>query len=769
MSDSRVSISQVLEGLSRDPSWGNVTTLRTLAPRRGRSAPLPPSLHPSLRELLSRRGIGGLYSHQAEVWDLVAGGRDVVIATPTASGKSLAFHLPVFQSLQEDRTATALCLFPTKALARDQLEGMRDLWPGPRVEVDVYDGDTSQSARRRIRSACRVLITNPDMLHVGLLPHHPSWSRFFSGLGHVVIDEVHHYRGVFGSHAANVLRRLRRVCGFHGGRPLFIAASATIANPAELTATLTGSEPAAVLESGAPSGRKEFVFYNPPLVDRERGIRAGNWWETVRLVLPFLRAGRRAIVFARSRVETEIVLTYLQEALKKEGLPPSWVKGYRGGYLPAERRAIEEELRTGALRAVVSTTALELGIDIGGLDVCVMSGYPGSVASAWQQAGRAGRRFDDSAAFLVAENSPLDQFIVTHPDYFFGQPPEAAALNPDNPDILASHLACAAFELPLGEEEQFGGRDPSLALEAMAGEGRLHRSGGSWHWVGGSYPAAEISLRSATAAPFTLVDAGTGEGIGVIDGPSAPLLAHEQAVYFHGGRSFVIESCDETGRVIRARPAEVDYFTEPVVSVRIDPGEQEEAVALGGVVLGWGAVDLITRVTGFRRMKLFTHQHLGEELLDLPESRMATTACSLTAGGGAAGGEGFAVMQGVGYLLSRVAPLYVLCDGRDVRSYSQGTEGGARLTLHLCDNYPGGAGFSPRLFESFASLVTAAAEVARSCPCRDGCPSCFGPELAGAGRLKDQAAGFLEWIEAQMGEGGERRGRRNPRRSRASQ
>jgi DEAD/DEAH box helicase domain-containing protein len=586
------------------------------------------------------------------------------------------------------------------------------------------------------------------MLHTALLPHHPSWARFFAGLRYIVLDEVHQYRGVFGSHVANVFRRLERICGFHESRPRFIAASATIANPDELSAALTGRRPVSVTESGAPAGRREFVFYNPPLLNVESGIRAGNWWETVRLVLPFLTTGHRAIVFARSRVETEIILTYLGDALKKAGHPEGWVRSYRGGHLPVERRAVEKELREGAVRCVVSTTALELGIDIGDLDLCVISGYPGSVAGTWQQAGRAGRRFHDSAAFLVAENSPLDQFIVTHPDYFFGQPPESAAVNPDNAHILKSHLACACFELPLGDGEDFGGNEVGASLELLRHEEMLHHSGGEWHWVGQTYPAAGISLRSAASRAFRIVNAETGTVVGEVDAPSAPLLIHREAVYLHRGQTYLIESLDREERVALARPAAVDYFTESLVRVNVEAAEPDRSERLGDLVLGHGAVQIITEVTGYRRLRLFTHEHLGEEELDFPADRMETTSCSLSLSS-AFSGAGALLLQGLGYLLSQVAPLYVLCDARDIRSHCRKGGDGTDAILHLYDNYPGGAGFSAVIFEQFLHLVAAAEEVARTCSCLRGCPSCFGAGTAVDPGAKAAATALLEKISGQ--------------------
>jgi DEAD/DEAH box helicase domain-containing protein len=393
------------------------------------------------------------------------------------------------------------------------------------------------------------------------------------------------------------------------------------------------------------------------------------------------------------------------------------VRSYRGGHLPAERRLVEEELREGRVRAVVSTTALELGIDIGDLDLCVISGYPGSISSTWQQAGRAGRREKDSVALVVAENSPLDQFIVTHPDYFFGQPPESAAVNPDNPYILHSHLACAAFELPVGEEDVYRGAETEECLERLREEEKLHLSGKEWHWIGQTYPAAEISLRSAAARPFTVVHAGTGSVVGEVDAPSAPLLIHKGAVYLHGGQAYLIEELDQEERTARAKESDADYFTEPQVSVEVNAGEPERLEVLGEITLGHGGAEVVTQVAGFRRLRLFTHESLGEEELDFPPDTMKTASCFLVIGAAAYAGAGLLALQGIGYLLSRVAPLHVLCDAGDIRSHCRsGGEEGEGL-LHLYDNHPGGAGFAGRIFQAFPDLVAAASEIALRCPC----------------------------------------------------
>lgn len=729
---------ETLRALAAAEGPEQIAATRSIPSREGTAVPFPGELHPDVAASLQAAGITALYSHQRQVWALAKEGRHVVMATPTASGKSLAFNLPVFDTLCRCPEATALYLFPTKALARDQLAALRAHWPGDGKEVDVYDGDTAVKKRRAIRSRCRLLITNPDMLHTALLPHHPSWHRFFSGLAHVVVDEVHQYRGVIGSHAANVFRRMRRICRFYGASPGFIAASATVANPAELMGRLTATDPEAVADSGAPAGRREFVFFNPPIVDRERGLREGSRSETVRIVLPFLRAGHRVIVFARSRRETEVIHAYLRESLEGEGLPADWVCSYRGGHLAAERRAVEADLREGRVRAVVTTTALELGIDIGGLDLAVLSGYPGSIAGTWQQAGRAGRGRDDSACILVAGNSPLDQYIVSHPDYFFGQPPERAALDPANPHVIASHLACGAFELPL-EDGEVGPKEREL-LSGMAEEGKLHCSDGRWHWVGGSYPAAEVGLRSASPGALVLVD-GEGSTIGTVDGAGAPLAVHEGAVYFHGGLSYVVEKLDREGGRALLHRRETDYLTEPVVRFTVVEGGPLLRNSRGAVEVRLVPLELTTGVTGFRRIQLFSHEYLGEEEIEPVESLLLTEGCAIEVPCGT-GALAPAELQAGAYLLSRVAPLYVLSDAGDVGS-SWRIEEGRRGVIYLYDRCPGGVGYGRRIFENCGKILRAAVEVAGECPCPRGCPSCLGPRPGASRDRKAAAVDFL--------------------------
>ncbi|MCU0226694.1 MAG: DEAD/DEAH box helicase, partial [Bryobacterales bacterium] len=513
----------------------------------GAFADLPDALPPAVKQALQRRGIARLYAHQAEAYGHVSAGKHVVVVTPTASGKTLCYNLPVLQAMTADKGARALYLFPTKALAEDQLHELHSLVEdsGSDLKVFTYDGDTPQDARRAIRERANIVLTNPDMLHTGVLPHHTRWAKLFQNLRYVVIDELHAYRGVYGSHFANVLRRLDRICRFYGSRPQFICCSATIANPEELASTLTGEEFEAVVENGAPRGDKYFVFYNPPVVNQQLGIRRGYLAESRKLALDLIQRNLQTLVFANSRLATEVLTKYLKDAHDRGPLPNQAIRGYRGGYLPKERRAIEKALRDGEIRAVVSTNALELGIDIGSLDAVLLAGYPGTIASTWQRAGRAGRRNSASLSVLVASSAPMDQFIIEHPEYFFGRSPERAAVNPNNLEILLSHLKCAVFELPVKPGERFGGQDAATLCQFLQEFGFVHPSGDSWHWIADSYPADTVSLRAVTSDNFVVIDVtGHAKVIAEVDFPSALTTLHEKAIYLHEARQYQVERFD---------------------------------------------------------------------------------------------------------------------------------------------------------------------------------------------------------------------------------
>ena len=602
----------------------------------------PTGLDPRLTDALHDHGIERPYTHQAEAIEAALRGENVTVVTPTASGKTLCYNLPVLNTLLGDSSARALYLFPTKALAQDQLAELRALEAalGGGLEAQTYDGDTPQSARPRIRKTGRIIITNPDMLHAGILPHHTRWARFFQGLRTIVLDEIHTYRGVFGSHVANVLRRLNRICAFYGTTPQVICASATIANPLDLAERLV-EEPFTLIDvetDGSPRGEKHFLFYNPPLVDRALGIRRSAVSDVRLLAERFLEARIQTIVFARARLTTEVLLTYLRDSALRDGLPAEKVQGYRGGYLPSERRQIERGLRQREVLGVVATNALELGINIGHLDACIMTGYPGTIASTWQQAGRAGRRADTSVAVLVAGSSPLDQYIVNHPEYFFGRSPEQALLNPDNLAIAVNHIRCAAFELPFARDESFGRFSHTQEVLAYLEEEELLRfSGQQWHYTDHSYPAEAISLRTAEMDNFVVADvanegsAGSDGGrvIGTVDRQSAPLLIHEGAIYLHGGDSYQVRKLDWEGRRAEVEPVEAGYYTQVSQSASVQVTEVQHQEEDRATLKAYGEVLITSKATSYKKIRLYTHEILGWGEIppdSIPDQEMMTTA-----------------------------------------------------------------------------------------------------------------------------------------------
>lgn len=730
-----------------------ITSWRTTPAREAVYGEWPEALDSRLAEVLARRGIRRLYSHQAEAIAHALGGRNVVVVTPTASGKTLCYNLPVVNAVLSDPAARALYLFPTKALSQDQVAELHEVVTalGADIKTFTYDGDTSPSARQAIRQAGHIVVTNPDMLHSGILPHHTKWVKLFENLRYVVIDEIHQYRGVFGSHVANVLRRLRRICRFYGADPVFICCSATIANPGELAEKLIGAPVELVDRNGAPSGERHFIFYNPPVVNKELGIRRSSLLEGKRWAAELLKNGISTIVFARSRVAVEVLLMYLQEALGRDGAKQ--VRGYRGGYLPLERRAIEQGLRSGGIRGVVATNALELGIDIGSLEAAVLVGYPGSVASTWQQAGRAGRRSGVSLAVFVASSNPLDQYLITHPEYFFGRPPEHGWVNPDNLPILISHLKCAAFELPFTDGEQFGVETTGEILEFLAEERILHHVGGRWHWTQDNFPAEDVSLRSASRENFVVIDQTRKESprvIGEVDRFSAPMLIHEQAIYLHGGEQYQIERLDYENRKAYARRVEVDYYTDAnlAVNLKVLGVEREERLATGAA-RAWGDVQVNALVTMFKKIKLHTHENLGWGEVHLPEEELHSTAFWLSfpaeVEGRFRGDELQGALAGLANVLHQVAPLYLLSDPGDLHVACQvKSPFNERPTIFLYDSYPGGVGLSQKLFENCTDLLRSARELIAGCPCGTGCPSCVGPveQVGEAGK-----AGALRLLE----------------------
>ncbi len=614
----------------------NIVTWRTTPPRLAVTHPFPDNLPAALRHALSSLGISTLYSHQSQAWIHIRDGKNVVLATGTASGKTLAYNLPVLAALLEDENARALYLFPTKALTQDQLSNLQSIQSKvENLKSSIYDGDTPQRNRPAIRKNARILLTNPDMLHTGILPHHTNWADFFRSLKFVVIDELHTYRGVFGSHVANVIRRLKRVAAFYGASPQFILTSATIGNPRELAEKLTESPVTLVNEDGSARGERHFIIYNPPIVNEALGLRASALLESVRLAQDVLSSGVQSVVFARSRRSVEIILTYLQETPTLH--PPQnsqnlgegrggGVRGYRSGYLPSQRREIEQGLRDGSVKTVVATNALELGIDIGGLGAAVLVGYPGTVASAWQQSGRAGRGEAPAAAVLVASSLPLDQFLAHHPEYFFDRSPEQGLVNPDHLLILLEHLRCAMFELPFKRGEHFGGQTVDEFLEFLVENQQAHESNDKFFWMADQYPAADISLRSAS--PESIVIQTTEERpqtIGEIDLASAFWMTHPQAIYMHQGQQYFVHSLDLEQHIASVTAVSLDYYTQPQRRTELALLEELERAPAPGGEKGYGEIQVTSQVTGFKKLRWFTHENLGEEPLDLPPSEMQTT------------------------------------------------------------------------------------------------------------------------------------------------
>ena len=739
--------------------------------------PMPDWVSRELSDAYRAKGIKELYSHQAATADLVHGGKNVVVVTPTASGKTLCYNLPVLNAVLENPDTRALYLFPTKALAQDQLAELHDLAIRlkDRFGVFTYDGDTPQDARKAIRERGHIVLTNPDMLHTGILPHHTKWMRLFENLRYIVLDELHTYRGVFGSHLANVLRRLRRVAQFYGSEPQFICCSATIANPGELATQLIEREVEVAEENGAPSGEKLFAFYNPPMVNRNLGIRRSYINETTRVARELLARKLQTIVFANSRLHTEVLLTYLQQANPPKPGQAEPVRGYRGGYLPGERREIERGLRDGRIRGVVTTNALELGIDIGSLDACVMAGYAGSIASTWQRAGRAGRRSGTSCAVFVASSAPLDQFIVQHPDYFFGSSPEHAHIQPDNLEILVNHLKCAAFELPLSPDDRFGSVDLPELCERLAEAGFLQRSGGNWHWVQESYPADTINLRSVTSDNFVIIDITGGENgkpevIGEVDFSSALTTVHPKAIYIHQGQQFHVERLDFEHRKAYVKRVDVDYFTDAIryTQVRVLEIAEEQRIP-GPASRAHGEVLVRSQVVGFKKIKFFTNENVGSGKLELPENEMHTTAFWVTLQHELLAGLRFTLSErqsgtfGLVYALASMATLLLMCDRRDIGTAvgERPPFGGAETewqefshapgvekelfepNLYLYDAYPGGIGFSEPLYHSCHELLMRTRELIGACPCDSGCPSCVGPAGDKSERAKEVALSIL--------------------------
>ncbi len=747
---------------------GQIAGELVIPARAARHAEFPSGLDARIVAALRARGIGKLYSHQREAWDHVAAGRHTVVVTPTSSGKTICYNLPVLSAVLGSR-AKALYLFPTKALAQDQVAEILELNTAGALSVRActFDGDTPGDARRAVRTHGDIVVSNPDMLHTGILPHHTKWAQFFETLRYVVIDELHTYRGVFGAHMANVLRRLRRICRFYGSDPVFILCSATIANPGELAARLLGEPVSVVDETGAPQGKKVLIVWNPPVINADLGLRASARSQTTRIARLALKLGLKTIVFANTRLEVEVLTKYLKDTFDADPRKPARVAAYRGGYLPAERRDKERKLRAGNLDCVVSTSALELGMDIGALDVCVLNGYPGSVAGALQRFGRVGRRQRTALGVLVASSNLLDQYLARHPEFFLGASPEHARIDPDQLLILMDHIRCAAFELPFHDGDRFGGEDLRAALDYLAAEGIIHREDASWHWIADSYPANSVSLRSVANGNFVVIDVTDGRRtvIAEVDYSSAAVTLYEGAIYMIQAAPWQVEKLDWVGRKAYVRRIQADYYTDAIDYTRLKILAEFAGDERARARCAHGEVHVVRRVAGYKKIRYYTHENIGYGNVNLPDQEMHTTAVwwetqpqALEQAFGSRH-EALDGFLGAAYALHHIAALLSLAETRDIGravgdgngewSAVVGPDGRAsacardgrnfdlahdaiafRPAVFLYDNYPGGIGLAAPLFDLRAEVLARAADVVARCTCKDGCPACVGPVLA---------------------------------------
>ena len=868
-----MSLNQLLSHWRAEPTiFSNITEWRKIEARSAQFKPFPESVHPILIQVLSQRGIKNLYLHQETTWEYAKNGHNVIIVTGTASGKTLAYNLPILDTLIRDESARALYIFPTKALGQDQYNELSAITDDLKIHqnltqdnvtdhqlvqqysisVGIYDGDTKPKDRPAIRDNSRLVITNPDMLHMGILPHHTRWAEFFANLNYIVIDEIHAYRGVFGSHVANVLRRLKKITRFYGSKPQFFLTSATIANPVELGEKLIEEPVDLVDQDGSSRGMTNFLIYNPPIVNEDLGLRRSSLLESVRLAEDLFYYDVQTIIFGRSRRNIELILTYLRQNLGHTGNDlnsaqsnrvsnAELIRGYRSGYLPSERRAIEGGLRTGKVRTVVATNALELGIDIGAMSASILAGYPGTIASTWQQAGRAGRSDDPSLVILVTTASPLDQFLAHNPGYFFGRTPEKALINPDNLLILLAHLRCTLFELPFQVGERYG----KLLIEELEEffslliqEGVVHKSGNKFFWLADRYPADGVSLRVASPSKI-LLQIPRGEEwttIGDVDYESGPWLVHPQAIYLQESQMYLVDDLNLEGGIARLHPTAADFYTVPKVNTSIEAIHQSAAEAVPGGEKSYGELSVISQVTGFRQVKWFTHEQLGSGDLDLPANELNTmgywlsinskTVENLRQNGlwsndankygpdwtqqrdrarsrdefrcqvcGLEEGDREhhvhhktpfrqfdspktanqisnlvtlcpschrrvetvvklrSSLSGLAYVLNNIAPLFLMCDSRDLGVYSdpQSPLAEGNPTIVLFERIPAGIGFSQRLYEIHTSLIKNAYELVNLCTCRDGCPSCVGPAGENGLSGKQETLALLSLLIEQSG------------------
>ncbi|MEO6351375.1 MAG: DEAD/DEAH box helicase [Candidatus Limnocylindrales bacterium] len=729
---------------------------RILPERAAQTAPCPDWLDKRIVRALHSRGIEMLYTHQADALNALRAGEDIVVVTPTASGKSLCYDLPVLQAVAEDPAARALYLFPTKALSQDQVASFRELALAAEMEVaaGVYDGDTPGPIRSNIRGAGQVVVTNPDMLHSAILPHHTKWFQLFEQLRYIVVDEAHTYRGIFGSHVANVLSRLLRLCAHYGSTPQIICCSATIGNPQALAEMLT-SRPVRVIDrNGAPAGEKHIVILNPPPIDKRQGIRPGPLGLAHRSALEFLRAGRQTIVFGKARVAVELLLTSLRESFREGHGEFQRIRGYRGGYLPTERRAIEAGLRSGDVLGVVSTNALELGIDIGRLDASILAGYPGTIAATWQQMGRAGRRREPSVAILVAGAGAVDQFVATHPEYLFDASPEEARLDPTNLHVLLAHVRAAAFEFPFASGDSLSGVPTDDLLYFLAEEGHVRLADDNrWYWASENFPASEVSLRVGAPENVVIIDT-TGHPrpvvIGEVDLFAAPVLVYENAIYLHESRQYHVDRLDWGERKAYVTSVDVDYYTQALLALTLKPLEKFAFAAAPAAERAHGEVMVSSIATLYKKLRLETHENLGWGKIHLPEMELHTTAYWVALDptfDSWPRDELDVALSGAGRAMQTVASILLMSDPRDLGMVAQVRSPHAEQpVIYLYDGVPGGVGLAARLFDRHAELVEGALGLVESCACEDGCPACVGPRLQAGGMGKEHARRLLSLL-----------------------
>ncbi len=762
-----------------------IAHVEVLPARPAQYEDLEEGLHPSIERALAAQGIERLYTHQAAAIEHVREGRNVVIVTGTASGKTLCYNIPVMETMLEDSMATALYMFPTKALAQDQLRGIGALETEEMADwfmAGTYDGDTPGTLRRRLRDGANVILTNPDMLHCGILPHHARWNRFFTHLKYIVIDEVHAYRGVFGSHLANVMRRLHRICRHYGSQPQFICCSATIGNPRQHAERITRVPMEIVDNDGSPRGPRRFVMWNPPPLTTAARGSGENWRvggdrrspleQAADLMTALVQEGVQSIAFVRTRLASELLFKGVRDRLRPISRRLSQaVHAYRGGYLPEERRAIEKALVEREILGVASTNALELGIDIGSLDACILVGYPGTVASTWQQAGRAGRGEDESLVFLVGQNTPMDQYLMIHHDYLFNQTPEEAVIDPDNPHITIGHLRCATHELPLSDDEaQDFGPYADVVLELLEEEGYVRHIDGRWHWASSEYPAAEVNLRNISGPVYTIQDDRNGERvIGTIDEFSAMTQLHDHAVYLHGAETYFVEELDLDQKIVHVDRRDLDYYTQSIQASQIRIDEVEDERRWLDAEVGFGDVTVTTTIPMFKKIKFATRDSLGFEQLDMPPQELETVAMWFAPPTELAQEmmrQGMIVGEaliGIANVFVEVAPLFVMCDMQDIGTVVDSSCLG-RDALFIHDRYPGGMGFAARCMERIDEILPTIRQVVADCGCEDGCPSCVGSavppfamtdlDTAVRGRIPDKrAARFM--LDELLGSAGE--------------